>query len=62
MKLDSKTFQGLIETLAQQGDVEFVTIKTAGRTRLQYRLPGERSTAGETTMTNPVASEGETSP
>ncbi len=43
MKLDSKTFQGIIETLVQQGDVEFVPIKTGGRSGLQYRLPGERS-------------------
>lgn len=48
MKMDSKTFQTLIETLLQQGDVEIQSVKTTGRTGVHYRLAGERSNRGET--------------
>ena len=43
MKIDSKTFQELIETLAQQGDIEIQSLKTTGRTGIHYRLLGEIS-------------------
>jgi hypothetical protein len=38
MKLDSQTFQKIIQTLTLQGDVEPVPVPTAGRTGLAYRL------------------------
>ena len=50
MKMDSKTFQGLIDTLVQQGDIEIQSIKTTGRTGFHYRLLGERTIEGETSQ------------
>jgi hypothetical protein len=40
MKVDAKTFQELITTLEQQGDVATVTQATAGRQQRAYRLVG----------------------
>ncbi len=54
MKLDTKAFAALIDTLCEQGDVEIVTAPTAGRTMRAYRLAGwvkvggESSAGGET--------------
>lgn len=48
MKLDAKSFQILVDTLVQQGDLETVSIRTNGRSGLLYRLSGERSGEGET--------------
>ena len=62
MKLDSKTFQGPIETLAQQGDIEILAIKTTERTGVHYRLLGERSSEGETSDIPDPASVGEGCP
>jgi hypothetical protein len=53
MKKDAKTFSALIETLAQQGDIEVAMASTHGRNMRAYRLTGgvkeggERSTGGE---------------
>jgi len=41
MKTDAKTFQNIIETMLQQGDVEIVSNRTTGRTGLSYRLTAE---------------------
>ena len=38
MKKDAKTFQELIETLVQQGDVSIVAAETAGRPQRAYRM------------------------
>jgi hypothetical protein len=38
MKMDSRTFQELIITLVQRGDVEIVTTPTAGRPSTKYHL------------------------
>lgn len=38
MKLDSQSFQQVIQTLAEQGDIEVQTVLTSGRTGLMYRL------------------------
>jgi hypothetical protein len=38
MKMDSRRFQELINTLAQRGDVESVPVTTAGRPGVKYRL------------------------
>lgn len=38
MKMDSQTFQKLVQTLVEQGDVDVVPIKTPGRTAFLYRL------------------------
>jgi DNA-binding MarR family transcriptional regulator len=38
MKLDAKTFQQIIETLHQQGDIESSQSLTHGRTGVLYRL------------------------
>ena len=38
MKIDAKTFQELINTLEQQGDLATVTIATTGRPHRAYRL------------------------
>jgi hypothetical protein len=51
MKTDAKTFQELVATLEQQGDVVIVTQATAGRPQRAYRLtggdgPGEETAAG----------------
>ncbi len=54
MKMDSKTFGALIETLAQQGDIEVMTEARPGWPSRWYRLPngvkleGETSPGGET--------------
>ncbi len=54
MKMDSKTFGALIETLAQQGDIEVLTEARPGWPSRWYRLPngvkleGETSPGGET--------------
>jgi hypothetical protein len=47
MKLDSKAFAALIDTLHEQGDVEVVTAPTAGRTMRAYRLVGAVKLEGE---------------
>lgn len=62
MKLDTKTFQALIETLAQQGDIEIKLVKTAGRTGVHYRLLSEEAIAGETGRSSATRKTGETSP
>jgi hypothetical protein len=38
MKLDTQTFQKLVETMQQAGDIEAVAIPTHGRTGVHYRL------------------------
>jgi hypothetical protein len=38
MKTDAKTFQQLIETLQQQGDVALISAETAGRPQRGYRM------------------------
>jgi len=38
MKMDAQSFQKLIQTLEQQGDIEPITVKTSGRTGIAYRL------------------------
>jgi predicted ArsR family transcriptional regulator len=43
MKVDAKTFQELVTTLEQQGDLLTVTQATAGRPQRHYRLLGETS-------------------
>lgn len=43
MKIDAKTFQDLVTTLEQQGDVLAVTQATGGRPQRHYRLAGETS-------------------
>ena len=48
MKIDAKTFQELITTLEQQGDVTTVTQSTAGRPQRVYQLAGAEQ-AGEGT-------------
>ena len=40
MKMDSKAFAGLIQTLVQQGDIETVQEKTGGRPSLVYQIRG----------------------
>jgi hypothetical protein len=40
MKMDTKAFAALIDTLCQQGDVEIVTAPTSGRFLRAYRLVG----------------------
>ncbi len=42
MKIDSKRFRDLIETLVQRGDITVESAATEGRTRTAYRLAGER--------------------
>jgi hypothetical protein len=59
MKVDTKSFQSLVETLAQQGDIEIQTIRTSGRSGYQYRLLGERSPEGERSLTASAATGGE---
>jgi hypothetical protein len=46
MKLEAKTFQELVMTLEQQGDVEAVMQSTGGRPQRAYRLLGETSSPG----------------
>jgi hypothetical protein len=43
MKIDAKTFQDLVATLEQQGDVLTVMQTTGGRPQRAYRLLGETS-------------------
>jgi hypothetical protein len=43
MKVDTKSFQAIVDTLVQQGDLEVQTVKTSGRSGYQYRLLGETS-------------------
>ena len=53
MKMDTKAFAALIDTLCQQGDVEVVTAPTPGRTMRAYRLvetAGAVKEAGETSV------------
>lgn len=50
MKMDTKAFAALIDTLCQQGDVEVVTAPTPGRTMRAYRLAGVVKEAGETSV------------
>ena len=38
MKMDAQSFHKLVQTLSQQGDIEAVSIPTAGRPRLTYQL------------------------
>jgi hypothetical protein len=48
MKLDSKSFAALIDTLCQQGEVQVVTTPRAGWSVRAYRLVhGETSPGGE---------------
>jgi len=46
MKLEAKTFQELVMTLEQQGDVEALMQSTGGRPQRAYRLLGETSSPG----------------
>lgn len=46
MKIDAKTFQELVTTLEQQGDLLTVMQTTSGRPQRAYRLLGEASTGG----------------
>lgn len=46
MKIDAKTFQELVTTLEQQGDVLTVMQTTSGRPQRAYRLLGETSGEG----------------
>ena len=48
MKMDAKTFGMLIETLAQQGDIEVVMASTPGRNMRAYRLVGAVKEGSET--------------
>jgi predicted ArsR family transcriptional regulator len=48
MKIDAKTFQELITTLEQQGDVTIVSQSTTGRPQRIYQLVGAEQ-AGEGT-------------
>jgi predicted ArsR family transcriptional regulator len=41
MKIDAKTFQELINTLEQQGDIQTTTQSTDGRPQRAYRLLGD---------------------
>jgi hypothetical protein len=43
MKVDAKTFQELVTTLEQQGDLLTVIQATSGRPQRHYRLLGETS-------------------
>jgi len=38
MKMDAKSFQSLVQTLDQQGDIEVTSVKTQGRAGIAYRL------------------------
>ncbi len=48
MKLDAKSFTGLIDTLSQQGDIEIVTVPRAGTYQRSYRLIRGVNAEGET--------------
>jgi response regulator of citrate/malate metabolism len=43
MKMDAKTFQELVTTLEQQGDILTAIYPTAGRPQRQYQLLSERN-------------------
>ena len=43
MKIDARTFQELVSTLQQRGDLEVITIPRAGTHKRSYRLTGESS-------------------
>jgi hypothetical protein len=45
MKIDSRSFHDLVDTLAQRGDIVAETVETAGRAAVVYRLAGKE---GET--------------
>jgi hypothetical protein len=48
MKMDAQTFQKMIFTLTQQGDLEVIQTKTTGRTGTHYKAIGEgRGNKGE---------------
>lgn len=47
MKLDAKTFQELITTLEQQGDLQVVTTARSGSAHRAYRLVGDVNGGGE---------------
>lgn len=47
MKMDAKTFSGLIETLCQQGEIEAVTTPRRGWPVRAYRLTGVLNPQGE---------------
>ena len=59
MKVDTKSFHALVDTLVQQGDIEIQTIKTSGRSGYQYRLLGERSSEGERSLPATMVGGGE---
>jgi predicted ArsR family transcriptional regulator len=40
MKVDTKTFRQVIETLIERGDLAVESCKTAGRDAISYRLAG----------------------
>ena len=46
MKIDARTFNEIVGTLEQRGDLEVVTVPRAGTAKRSYRLRGE--TSGET--------------
>jgi len=43
MKMDTQTFQKVVMTLSQQGDIVIIQNKTSGRTGILYQLGGEES-------------------
>ncbi|NIA07168.1 MAG: DUF3987 domain-containing protein [Actinobacteria bacterium] len=43
MKIDARTFQELVSTLQQRGDLEVITVPRAGTHKRSYRLRGESS-------------------
>jgi len=45
MKIDSRSFHDLMDTLAQRGDVMAETVATAGRAAVLYRLAGKEGEA-----------------
>ncbi|MDA1307243.1 MAG: hypothetical protein O2917_08280 [Acidobacteria bacterium] len=47
MKIDAKTFQELITTLEQQGDLQVGTVTRAGSSLRSYRLASEVKSNGE---------------
>ena len=48
MKLNAGTFQQIVKTLEEQGDVEVITIQRPGASKRQYRLRGESRCESET--------------
>ena len=47
MKIDSRSFQTIIDTLIEQGDVERLATPTKGRTRIEYQLKNVGKQVGE---------------